>query len=85
MFDPNGPFDEDMCNEILIEVSEKRKSEKTKHLSRIEHIAKSLGYDRYEVKNNAEYLIKIGYINKGLGGFLGLTGDGAAIVNQLLE
>lgn len=85
MFDPKGPFSQDLCDQILVEVADKRKSEKTKHLASIKNIAESLGYDKAEIKNNAEYLILIKHLSGGLGGNLSLTRTGAAIVNKLLD
>ena len=84
MFDPNGPLNSDLCDEIMIEVAKQLKSDQ-KHLARIKCIAESLGHDRYEVKNNAEYLIMTGLLRGALGGYLHLTRKGTAVVNQLLE
>lgn len=85
MFDRNGPFDPDLCNEILIEVAKKRKSRETAHLARIKCIAEEFGYERLEVKNNADYLADTGFLKKRIGGFLKLTRKGAFLVNNLLE
>jgi hypothetical protein len=49
MFDPNGPLSEEVCKQILIEVADKRSSEKTKHLARIKHIAEAIGHDESEL------------------------------------
>lgn len=82
MFDLNGPLSEEVCKQILIEVADKRKSEKTKHLARIKHIAEAIGYDQSEVRNNAEYLVLKKYLEKRVGGFLGVTRSGADCLNR---